>query len=46
MARAAHQMAKFNIKSIVLSTADDAIDNDLEMIAENIFPTTKIYGNE
>jgi hypothetical protein len=39
-------MAKFNIKSIVLSIADDAIDNDLEIIAENIFPNTRIYGNQ
>ena len=42
MALAAHQMAKFNIKSMVLSIADDAIDNDFEIIAENIFPNTRI----
>jgi hypothetical protein len=36
-------MAKFNIKSIVLSMADDAIDKDFDIIAENIFPTTRIY---
>jgi hypothetical protein len=38
-------MAKFNIKSIVLSTADEAIDNDFEIIAEKIFPNTRIYDN-
>jgi hypothetical protein len=36
-------MAKFNIKSIVLSIADDAIDRDFDTIAENIFPNTRIY---
>jgi hypothetical protein len=36
-------MAKFNIKSIVLSIADDAIDKDFDIIAENIFPNTRIY---
>src|SRR5579871_640803 len=46
MALAAHQIATFNIKSIVLSIADDAINNDLEIIAENIFPKTRIYQNE
>lgn len=46
MALAAHQIAKFNIKSIVLSTADEAIDNDFEITAEKIFPNTRIYENK
>jgi hypothetical protein len=46
IARAAHQIAKFNIKSIVLSIADDAMANDLEIIAENIFPITRIYERQ
>jgi hypothetical protein len=36
-------MAKFNIKSIVLSIADEAIDKDFDIIAENILPITRIY---
>ena len=31
---------------MVLSIADDAIDNDLEIMAENIFPITRIYENK
>ena len=43
MALAAHQMAKLSIRSIVLSMADEAMDNDFETIAEKIFPMTKIF---
>lgn len=39
-------MAKFSIRSMVLSIADEAIDRDLEMIAEKIFPTTRICRRE
>ena len=43
IARAAHQIAKFNIKSMVLSIAEEAMDNDFDIMAEKIFPRTRIY---
>ena len=42
IALAAQKMAKFSIRSMVLSIADEAMDKDLEMIAEKIFPKTRI----
>ena len=42
IALAAQKMAKFSIRSMVLSIADEAMDKDLETIAEKIFPKTRI----